>query len=433
MRESFIEWVTFAVLFGWAAHAVRSMMRGDRRTIQLIQLVHFAFCGAPLFLDLVVGAPGYTYHVGYIAARADTTTRWLYFVYILFVPVVFAVAGGKQDRNIATPGRYFNLGLSRRARRVAAGIVVAFVMAVLVSNPVEYFRYGTALDTTFTAKPGYLLVSALSGLAAVAGTLLLTEHTIHWSLRVPIVPILFVAMWVQGKRSVVALTVFGMFFAAWQSGRFVGKGLVAGGTVGVAVLIGFSAFYQNELRSTSTGRRVEAVADSPGYVYFRVDYGRDAGIRMAIHAEVDPEVRPVLRYRGESVLFLVTAPVPRSIWPSKPNAYAMYSTAQALGIEPRPIGWGITTSWLEEAIANFSWLGFLIGPLVPALVCNLGDRRKTAASGLLTAVLASLVLTVNMAAFLPLTALWLLSLFERSSVRVTPTFEPQPGRWVTGG
>lgn len=419
MWETTGQWLTFAVLFGWAAHAVRSMIRGDRRTIQVIQLVHFAFCGAPLFLDLVVGSPGYTYHLGYIAARSDAKTLWLYLGFILFVPIVFQVAGGRRTADTRSFESPTELHLGRHARRISVGVIVAFLLAVLVSDPVQYFRYGTAIDTTFTARPGYLLVSGLSGLTAVGCTLLLTERTIHWSIRIPIVPILFVAMWVQGKRSVVALTLFSLFFAAWQSGRFRGKGLFAAGVVVVALLGGFSAFYQNEIRSTSTGRRVEALADSPDYVYFRVDYGRDGGIRMAIHAELDPEARPILDYRGESVLFLAAAPVPRVIWPSKPYSYAVYSTSRALGIETREIGWGITTSWLEEAIANFSWFGFLLGPLVPALVCNLGDRRKTAASGLLTAVLASLLLTVNMAAFLPLTALWLVSLIERPS-RLSP-------------
>lgn len=409
------QWVTFAVLMGWAAYTLRSMMRGDRRTVHLIQLVHVAFCGMPLLLDLVIGPPAYTYHLGYVAARADDTTTWIYLGYVVLVPLVFKVFGGRESPSGLSmsggPRTEFILG--PQARHAAVATVVAFVFAVLLTDPISYLRYGTAIDTSFTAKPGYLLVSGLSGVAALGCVLLLSERSIHWRLRVAIVPLLFGAVWIQGKRSVVALTVFAYFFASWKSGRLGGKAVLLAGAAATLAIGGFSALYQSEIRSTATGARVERLAQSPNYVYFRVDYGRDAGIRQAIHVELDTGARSILDYRGQSLVFLAGAAVPRAVWPSKPFPYPVYSTSRALGIDTREIGWGITTSWLEEAVANFSWLGFLIGPAVPALVCNLGDRRGTAASSLLTVVVASLLLTVHIGAFLPVVALWLVSLTER--------------------
>jgi hypothetical protein len=387
------------------------MMTGDRRTIHLLQLVHFVFCGVPLLLDLVVGPPEYTYHAGYIAARANDTTTWLYLGYVALVPLIFNVCGGTAPDEQSVGNRTRSeFTLEQGARNVAVVTLTAFVLAVLSTNPLSYLRYGTAIDTEFTARPGYLMVSALSLLASLSCVLLLNEKTIHWSIRVSLVPLLFVAMWIQGKRSIVALTLFAFFFAAWKSGRLRGKAILVAGAGGALALSGFSAFYQNEIRSTATGQRVDRLSDSPNYVYFRVDYGRDAGIRQAIHAEVDDAVRPVLDYRGQSLLFLAGAPVPREIWASKPLPYPVYSTSRALGIETREIGWGITTSWLEEAIANFGWFGFLLGPVIPALICNLGDRRNSAAPSLLTVTVASLLLTVNSTAFLPAIALWLVSL-----------------------
>jgi hypothetical protein len=413
------QWVAVAVLGGWALYVLRSMVQGDRRTVGLIQLVHVAFCGVPLLLDLVIGSPAYSYHVGYIAASANQTTTWIYLGYILLVPIIFKVAGGKAQaggvpsNTDVMEGGFGELVLGPHSRRAAAVTIVLFVLVVLATDPLGYLRYATALDTTFTAKPGYLVVSGLSALAALGCVLLLTERTIHPSTRFAIVPLLFVAMWIQGKRSVVALTVFAVFFASWKSGRIRGKAILAAAACAALAIGGFSAFYQSEIRSTDAGARLEELSQSPNYVYFRVDYGRDAGIRQAIHAEVDPDTRPVLDYRGQSLVFLAGVAIPRALWPSKPFPYPVYSTARALGIETREIGWGITTSWLEEAIANFSWLGFLIGPVVPALICNLGDRRKGAAASLLTVVVASLLLAVNVGAFLPMVILWLVSLIER--------------------
>jgi hypothetical protein len=239
---------------------------------------------------------------------------------------------------------------------------------------------------------------------------LISSAQFHPSIRIALIPILLAGIWVQGKRSIVALTLLGFLFSGWRAGVLRGSRILAAGLCAVGMLAGFSAFYQSEIRTTATGQRVERTADSPGYLYTRIDYGRDAGIRLAIHAEIDPNSPAILEYRGESIVFAATAALPRSMWPGKPYPYSFYSTARALGIRPRNIGWGITTSWLEEAIANFGWFGLLIGPLVPALVCNIGDRRQSSMAGLLTASVASLLLAVQVPAFLPIVALWLVSL-----------------------
>jgi hypothetical protein len=107
--------------------------------------------------------------------------------------------------------------------------------------------------------------------------------------------------------------------------------------------------------------------------------------------------------------------VPRALWPEKPYPYAVYFTSALFLIPPQSLGWGMTTSWLEEAIANFSWFGFLLGPLVPALICRIGDSRQNVIAGSLTILVSSLFLAVQLAAFAPLFILWIASvLLSRS-------------------
>jgi hypothetical protein len=107
------------------------------------------------------------------------------------------------------------------------------------------------------------------------------------------------------------------------------------------------------------------------------------------------------------VLFNFVFFVPRSMWANKPWPYAQYLTAAMLfRNSPEYIGWGMTTSWLEEAIANFSWAGVLIGPLLLSLVCRLSDQssnRSTQAVGILVGVL---LLAVQLSAFMLLALLW---------------------------
>jgi hypothetical protein len=101
----------------------------------------------------------------------------------------------------------------------------------------------------------------------------------------------------------------------------------------------------------------------------------------------------------------------------------VYSTAAHYGLPPSPLGWGITTSWLEEAIANFSWAGLLIGPLMLALLCRIGDGSNDSLTRLLTILVACLFLAVEFSAFATLVGIWLgcvlFNVYRRSNL-------PQP-------
>jgi hypothetical protein len=77
-------------------------------------------------------------------------------------------------------------------------------------------------------------------------------------------------------------------------------------------------------------------------------------------------------------------------------------------VPPRSLGWGMTTSWLDEAIANFGWLGLLVGPLVLSAMCRFGDAFVWPPLNVLTILVVVLMLAVQLSAFLGLFALWAL-------------------------
>ena len=89
-----------------------------------------------------------------------------------------------------------------------------------------------------------------------------------------------------------------------------------------------------------------------------------------------------------------------------------------LGIEPRFIGWGITTSWLDECIANLGWPGVLIGPLVLGLMCRFGHRARDPQSDAATVIVTVLFLTVQAGAFLPVILVWLVHLVRTRKIAV---------------
>jgi hypothetical protein len=129
---------------------------------------------------------------------------------------------------------------------------------------------------------------------------------------------------------------------------------------------------------------------------------------MAIFAELHPSTMSILEFRGQSLIFYATAYIPRAMWPGKPLTYACYFTSAMLGSSPQDWGWGMTTSIFDEALANGSWLGLLAASLVIGVLCRIGDSCSNVLVFLLTAIVASLLLTVELVAFAPLVLLWVM-------------------------
>jgi hypothetical protein len=394
-------------LAGWVLYSLGRVARGDRRTILFVQFVFFFFFGVPQVLDLFVGAPEYDYQRGFQLSQFDDTTNLVYLAYLAAVPPLLNWFGGRP-RAAAEIEALGSMEMPQWGY-VASMIALALlpVVLVLAPDPDVYLRYAYSVGHG-SNESYHLLVTLVSTLAVIAAVLIITGHGVPMIARLAASPFLAVAVWVHGKRSAVALALLLMLYLLWVKGSLRGRRFIVA-AFGVAMTIGvFSYFYQTQIREIGGGGPSfhETFAESDLYVNYRIDFGRDGVAKQTIFAELNPERITILEYRGQSVLFNATFFVPRRFWPGKPYPYAVYATAAMFRIPPRDIGWGITTSWLEEAIANFGWLGLLIGPLIPAFVCVIGDRHRSPYVALLTVVVSSLMLVLQLAAFLPIFLLW---------------------------
>ncbi len=402
-------WLTILV-----GRAARALARGDRRSVLFVQIVFYVFFGLPLVLDLLVGPPTFTYQRGFLLGQEDRTTNLIYLAYMAMVPLGLSAAGGPPLTDDHAPPTQHLRGWVRVFAWTAM-LALPFVV-VLAPAPEEYAQYAAYVGNAPGANRGYHAIVLLAAtLAVIAGVLVLTAPETPAPLRIATLPFLAVGVWIHGKRSIVALALLLTLYLLWTRGLLRGRRFIAAAVASVLVLAAFSYTYQAELQrvDTSPAARNETVKESPIYVNYRIDYGRDAVTRQTIYAELHPDELRVLEFRGQSLLFDVAFFIPRRAWPGKPYPYAVYATAAMFDLPPRDMGWGITTSWLEEAIANFGWLGMLLGPLVPALVCRIGDRQRSPFAGLLTVTVASLLLILQLIAFLPLFVLWVAAVIRR--------------------
>jgi hypothetical protein len=274
-------------------------------------------------------------------------------------------------------------------------------------DPGFYSSYGAIvrLDSSepVMAYHKWIAVSTLFSVFAIICIWWFSRHLafaiVKWA------PMLGVALWLSGKRFVVLLALALFLVMLWERRILTGWKLAATAFAGILGFALFSYSYQSGVRSTGL------LSAAKQYDDFRTDYGRDHGIKFAIYCEMHPEHPGILEYRGESLLYVITMAVPRELWPDKPWPYGIYATAAGQGLPPMDLGWSITASWLEEAIANFGFLGLLLGPAALGFLCRFGDSLGCTITRLLTILLGCLLLAMS-SAFPIVKIAWLLSVVQ---------------------
>jgi hypothetical protein len=126
---------------------------------------------------------------------------------------------------------------------------------------------------------------------------------------------MFAAMWINGKRHIVMIVAVQFAYILWEKRLIRGMRLLYVATIGILGLALFNHWYLEQFKYVG---RLSQGASRSRYTEFRIDYGRDDVIKLAIYAELHPDQISILEYRGQSMLFYATAFIPRSFFPDKP-------------------------------------------------------------------------------------------------------------------
>ncbi|GIP35027.1 O-antigen polysaccharide polymerase Wzy [Paenibacillus sp. J2TS4] len=392
--------IVFNIIF--LLKVIKNINRGKLYTVNILIFVFFVFFVLPLILDLIVGVPNYERHPGFYYSSKDTATRIIYALYIMLAPVIMYKVGKPKESVSINAISYL-----RKYRVILYFLIVLPILIVLFSpNPLLYLQYAVSskglLGSEEAEYHALILFSSRLSMICISLVMLIGRKK-YMTYVVLFAPLLFLDIWLYGKRSIVALTLVALLFVAYKRNVLRGKKIVAVGLLAVTVLLLFSNFFQQNVR------KYDDYTFDQSYLNFRIDYGRDDVTRLAIYSELEEDLQ-ILEYRGQSLLFYLTLYVPRSMWPDKPYPYAQYMTSALFLSEPKLWGWGMTTSILEEMIANFSWLGFIIGPLILGLICRIGDNTRESFISLLTVIFSALLLVVHLTPIYPIFLIWLFSI-----------------------
>jgi len=391
-------WTTF-----WAYVAIKRLIAGTRASILFVYLIFYVFYTVPLILDLTLGLPEYPQQPAFYDASRDATVRILYCIFINFLPAFWL---RKERRSV----RVVSASSGTPPSSVLSGVFLLGTFAPIflvffAPQPHVYVQYGFIIsdDIALPVLVFHQAINAATMLAVffAAGFVACAVKPKRALLYVS--PLVVASAWLNGKRNIVALAVVLLIAALWYRRELNGKRLIQALCLSALFLATFSYEYQSHLRDKS----IQSSSSDELYENFRMDYSRDSRLKMALYAELHPSRLQILEYRGESILFDLVFWAPRSMWPDKPYPYAVYFTPAMLGQKVSLLGWGMTTSILDEAVANASWFGLILGPLFMFWICKIGDSCKDGTVNLLTVLIASLFLAVQLPAFMVLFVAWL--------------------------
>jgi len=410
----FINILTFLWVGFWTVKSLLFIIKGERHAIHFVMIVFFCFFAVHLMLDVILGKPDYATRIGFFVASRDSTTSLIYCFYISIVPVIWWITGKKREfpnnnKNQSHDEKEKNYQILKIMLRIVS--ISPMLIALFAPNPLIYLQYAaTAFGLEGAERDYHSAVETATSLSIFAAAmLLLLQKNKMMACFVSLAPWIFIAIWMNGKRYIVIMTIVLLLLVLWKKKALIGSRFIIASLV---VIIGFFVYsnaYQSNVRfDNSDSRQFSEV-----YENMRIDFGRDHVAKLVIYYELNH--LKVLEYRGQSIFFDLLMYVPRSMWEEKPLPYAKYLTSAVYFVEPKLWPYGYTTSILEEAISNFGWFGMLLGPLFISFLCRLGDSCRNNIVSILTIIISILFLAVHLPAFAPIFAIWivLVAVFRR--------------------
>lgn len=413
-----LNWIGAAGLFGCLVRVLlaTNVFRTGISSNDVALIVISGLYGVPLVIlasisgDVDYPAPMFS------AAAGDVKVATVQTIFLLGTAILLAIFRRPQPLSIIGATKLAWVKRRNDASRLLSVIgqvllLVSGLLAFFAPEPETYLQYGfySRAGTRHLVSDDMALwhsritaCTVLSVICTGVGYLLGTAHQKDWWSTVRFACTVALASWLNGKRNSLAIAMFFGLLALILKRRVRVGSKVFFSLIFILFFGIYSSWYQSR-RGLSDVNTIES---------YLINYGRDHGLRMAIFSELNNE--PILEYRGQSFLFNLCLPVPRSYWADKPWPYATYFTSKAfcnhqLFVYP----WQFTTSWLGECVANLGLYGLFFGPLSLVGLCRINDNIDRPFVRVAGYLVISLLLAVHIPAFYFLFCGWIAAVCQR--------------------
>lgn len=412
--------LSFVVMFSLTAIVLffiaKRFMNGDVNGYFFVIPIFIFFYIFPSFIDLLIGSVflGPSYSPTAEEALTDKTTTIIYNFYISAILVFFYYFSKISRKNFYDD---FDINLENvfsKLRKyqtfIWLGIFLPLILA-FTSADVEFYSKYVHRDRNST---NFLqgLATKLSVISVICISLFLSERIYRYKqtknlfyLVIIIVLLLFIPInsYIHGKRSIVALFLFVSIGVMYVTEVVSRRTLVK---VIASTAIFFYFFLQLYGKNIDTsGSLLEMMKG------LRIDFSRDYTLKFVIYYDILNE-KSVLPYAGASYLFLLTFFIPRDMWSDKPFPYAVYVTNSFFGDFGGNYlyGWGLTTSFVSEAVSNLGYFGLLLFPVFYVYFLRKADMLNVLGLRVFAYLIMTLLLIIHPVAIMTLILLFFMFL-----------------------
>lgn len=402
--------LTFIVLLRYSIKSIYRISKQRESLANFTLLFIVFFNGIPLILDAIFGLPKYggTY-IGFNLAIEHIPSSIIYNFYMIFVCFIlnrYSIKRNKiEDKFIGIESSY-----GTKQVKTMQDILLEFLAVIIILLPLfhvitspyllRFLVYGSAgmrgiADSTFNELNAMLRMFSL---AIMSVWILGKKKQGGFAETIMFLVFSIILIWIDGKRYIIAFIAVIAFYALWKRGKLKGKKIIVYVGAGLLILLTISVYYQINMRSSF----VDYSEFDNIYRSYRMDFSRDAVIKLAIYSEITSFPR-ILNYRGQSFLALILMYIPRTIWANKPYQYTRYITASIFQISPDNVTWGITYSIFDQSIANLGlFFGMPFAIIFLLKLIKLADKSSSDTTKLLSLLIIISSLTMNLAYIAPI-------------------------------
>ena len=334
-------------------------------------LVYYIIFTVPLMLDSTLGIPEYYLYSQYIYYTASQNIKVNIIFNIINLSIFFIFMAKRKVfriqlnlNNKNTIFKVFLLLITFSPIMIffinynkIPSLKYGYLVGNYANNPQLKSMYSLFLNITMIAVPAAMLYIILTKKRHIYTTFL-----VYFSV--------FFSIYLNGKRLIVFIFIILLLVNIYIKNS---KNILFYLMICIITIVTFNNFYSDYLKKEYNVNKFSA----NDYLQYRIDYSRDHNVKMALYKEYNDQEDMILEYRGQSFISNILFFIPREKWINKPYPYGVYVTATSLNELKQPLGWQMTTSILDESIANFGVIcGVIFIVLLFNFIFNIGYKYK---------------------------------------------------------
>ena len=375
-----IKAITIIIATLFLIASINKVKNGIVNSLYIAYLAFYIFFVLPIAMDILIGYPDFYNHqfVGFYNSINDSYSEVIYCIFIIYSSCFLFIFGKNKHLH---KNELIKIRLQGVKSKFTSYILAILVCLPLITAIIRVKSLGIGIENIFgynflrlifRGETNFLIYYYLALLSIISFIVILviSNKNVFFITLVYSVP-LYASFGIHGKRNLIAIFIFLYVFVLIFKLNIKPKNYKYLFAMLLLFTLVFSIKYQQNIRGISI--KQSAIR---AYTDFRVDYGRDDVVKMAIFSNLNG--KRIMKDNGNSQLYFLKIINPSQRYLRSEYKYSVYATSALLGYSsPNDLGWGMTTGIYDESISNYGLiLGIIISNLLVVILCRISDKTK---------------------------------------------------------